>query len=180
MNDENQPKSGTLPIDAAPHRGVTALRSRFSLHPSVFILFLLALGLRLLVWHWHALYPLGGDEREYFEQALTLLRERRYEELQLMRPPLYTGFLAGSIVLFDSFVQRLRLVQAVIGALTVLPVYALTLRLFGNRRVAFAAGLLLALSYTLAAAATELLSETLFLFGLALFCWLVVAAAASV
>src|SRR5262249_3229946 len=29
-----------------------------------FILFLVALGLRLLVWHWHALYNLGGDERE--------------------------------------------------------------------------------------------------------------------
>ncbi len=38
-------------------------------------LVLLALGLRLLVWRWHRLYDLGGDEREYFEQALTLLRD---------------------------------------------------------------------------------------------------------
>ena len=32
------------------------------------LLTLLGLGLRLLVWRWHAAYPLGGDEREYFEQ----------------------------------------------------------------------------------------------------------------
>jgi 4-amino-4-deoxy-L-arabinose transferase-like glycosyltransferase len=172
----NNPRQTSTPAITAPRRGIAVRRSTFSVQRSAFILFLLALALRLLVWHWHALYPLGGDEREYLEQALTLLRERRYEELQLMRPPLYTVFLAASIYVFDSLVQRLRLVQAVIGALTVLPVYALTLRLFGERRIAFAAGLLFALNYTLAAAATELLSETLFLFGLALFFWLVVEA----
>jgi 4-amino-4-deoxy-L-arabinose transferase-like glycosyltransferase len=137
---------------------------------------LAALGLRLLVWHWHELYPLGGDEREYFEQALTLLRERRYDELQLMRPPLYTGFLAACIYLLDSLVQRIRLVQAVISALTVLPVYALTFELFRERRAALVAALLAGLSYTLAANATELLSETLFLFGLATLLWLLLKA----
>jgi Dolichyl-phosphate-mannose-protein mannosyltransferase len=139
------------------------------------VLVLLALGLRLLVWRWHRLYDLGGDEREYFEQALTLLREHRYVELNLMRPPLYTGFLAACIYLFDSLVQRLRLLQEIIGALTVVPAYALTRRLFGDRRVALIAGLLVAANYTLAANATELLTETLFVFGLTTLFWLLVA-----
>jgi 4-amino-4-deoxy-L-arabinose transferase-like glycosyltransferase len=139
---------------------------------SIFLLLLLALGLRLLVWRWHRLYGLGGDEREYFEQALTLLREHRYAELNLMRPPLYTGFLAACIYLFDSLVQRLRLIQEIIGALTVVPAYALTRRLFGDRRIALIAGLLVAANYTLAANATELLTETLFVFGLTTLFWL--------
>ncbi|GAB4192597.1 MAG: hypothetical protein OHK0022_06860 [Roseiflexaceae bacterium] len=140
------------------------------------MLVLLALGLRLLAWHWHEQYALGGDETEYFNQALTLLRERRYVELNLMRPPLYTGFLAACVYLFDSLVQRLRLVQALISTLTLLPVYALALRLFGARRVALLAALLAALCYTLAARATELLSETVFLFGLTTLLWLLLGA----
>jgi 4-amino-4-deoxy-L-arabinose transferase-like glycosyltransferase len=139
----------------------------------------IALGLRLLVWRWHAQYPLGGDEREYFEQALTLLRDHRYVELRLMRPPLYTAFLAACIYLFDSLVQRLRLLQALISALTVVPVYALAGQLFKDRRVALAAALLAAVNYTLAAHATELLTETLFLFGLTTLFWLLLKAAAA-
>ncbi|HJZ48405.1 MAG TPA: glycosyltransferase family 39 protein, partial [Roseiflexaceae bacterium] len=136
-----------------------------------FILFLVALGLRLLIWHWHALYNLGGDEREYFNQALTLLREHAYVELNLMRPPLYTGFLAACIYLFDSLVQRLRLVQEIVSALTLVPIYLLARRLF-DRRVGLLAALLAGLSYTLADHATELLTETLFVFGLATLFWL--------
>ncbi|MDW8233535.1 MAG: glycosyltransferase family 39 protein [Roseiflexaceae bacterium] len=127
----------------------------------------LALVLRLLVWRWHELYPLGGDEQEYLNQALTLLRTRQYVELRLMRPPLYAVFLAACIVAFDLLIQNLRLVQALISALTVALLYVLALRLFGDRRIAIVAGLLTALNYTLAFTATELLTETLFLFGLA-------------
>lgn len=137
---------------------------------------MLALALRLLVWRWHELYPLSGDENEYFNQALTLLRDHRYVELQLMRPPLYTVFLAATMYVFDSLVQRLRLVQEIISALTVLPMYALAAQLFGDRRVALVAALLVALNYTLAAHATELLSETLFVFGLTVFFWLLLCA----
>jgi 4-amino-4-deoxy-L-arabinose transferase-like glycosyltransferase len=153
------------------------LKTQHSILNTEFIVpFTFALVLRVLVWEWQRLYPLGGDEREYLAQALTLLRERRYEELPLMRPPLYTTFLAGSIYLFESLVQRLRLIQALLSALTVIPITAITLRLFGDRRVALVAGLLAALSYTLATAATELLSETLFLCGLACFLWLLLRA----
>jgi 4-amino-4-deoxy-L-arabinose transferase-like glycosyltransferase len=112
--------------------------STFNIQFSMIVL--LALGLRLLAWRWHELYDLGGDEREYFNQALTLLRDQVYVELNLMRPPLYTGFLAACMYVFDSLVQRLRLVQAVISALTVVPIYLLTQQLFGRR-----AGLIAAL-----------------------------------
>jgi hypothetical protein len=132
----------------------------------------LALVLRLLVWRWHELYPLGGDEQEYLNQALTLLRTRQYVELRLMRPPLYAIFLAACIVAFDLLIQNLRLVQAIISALTVIPLYLLTLQVFGNRRVALVAGLLMALNYTLAFTATELLTETLFLFVATIIFWL--------
>lgn len=140
------------------------------------LLVALALALRLLVWRWHEQVALGGDETEYFNAALALLRERRYQELQFMRPPLYTLFLASNMYILDSLVQRLRLVQAIISAATVLPVYALTATLFGVRRVALAAALLCALSYTLAFHATELLAETVFVFGLTVCLWLLAAA----
>ncbi|HEY3231211.1 MAG TPA: glycosyltransferase family 39 protein [Roseiflexaceae bacterium] len=149
---------------------------RFRHYAPLIVLVILALGLRLLVWRWHAPYPLGGDESGYFNQALTLLREHRYDELKLMRPPLYTAFLAVCILLFDSLVQRLRLIQEIISALTVVPIYALTRRLFGDSRIAFVAGLLVAANYTLAANATELLTETLFLFGLTTLFWLLLKA----
>jgi tetratricopeptide (TPR) repeat protein len=145
---------------------------------------LLGLGLRLLVWRWRELQPLGGDEQEYLNAALTLLRERRYTELQFMRPPLYPIFLAASIYAVDSLVQNLRLVQALISAATVPFVYLLTLEAAwgvgrrgpASRRAALLAALLAALSYTLAANAAELLTETLFLFGLTVALWLLLRA----
>jgi hypothetical protein len=149
------------------------MRQRFGQALPVLLLVLVALGLRLLVWDWHRLYQLGGDEREYFEQALTLLRERRYAELNLMRPPMYTAFLAACIYLLrDSVLHELRLVQAIISALTVLPSYALAWQITGKRSVALIAAALVALNYTLAANATELLTETLFVFGLTTVFWL--------
>ncbi len=150
----------------------------------------LALVLRLQVWHWREFYPLGGDEQEYFAQALTLLRERRYTELQFMRPPLYGVFLAGVIYLSDSLVQQLRLVQAILSAVTVIPIWLLTRRLVpyyqptrtprAPRALSVAptiAALLTALNYTLAMRATELLTETLFLFLLSILLWLLVGSA---
>lgn len=147
----------------------------------IVIILLLGLALRLLVWQWREFYPLGGDEQEYLSQALTLLQERRYVELRLMRPPLYGVFLAACIYFVDSLVQNLRLVQAVISTLTIIPVWLLTREIVAyeslriSRRshaVVLLATLLCALSYTLAANATELLTETVFLFGLATFFWL--------
>ncbi len=139
-------------------------------------LLILAIALRLLVWRWHDQYPLGGDEQEYLAQALTFLQQKRYTELRFMRPPLYTGFLIATIYLFDSLIQQIRLVQAIVSACTILPIYGLTRMLFGQR-TALIAAFLTALSYTLAATATELLSETLFLFGLSCCLWLLIRSA---
>jgi tetratricopeptide (TPR) repeat protein len=159
------------------------MRTRWRTLAPLLLALLLALALRLVVWRWYEFYPLGGDEQEYLQQALTLLRERRYTELRLMRPPLYGVFLAGCILLVDSLVQNLRLVQALISTATVIPIWLLTRALLrwydpaaAYGRVAAVAALLCALSYTLAAYATELLTETLFLGGLALCLWLLLRA----
>ncbi|MCX7789131.1 MAG: glycosyltransferase family 39 protein [Chloroflexaceae bacterium] len=145
---------------------------------------LAGLGLRLLVWRWREFQPLGGDEQEYFNAALILLREWRYQELLFMRPPLYPLFLAASIVVVDSLVQNLRLVQALVSTATIPVVYLLSREValaldrppVAARRAGLAAALLAALSYTLAANATELLAETLFLFALTASFWLLVRA----
>jgi len=174
--------SAGWPVDrnAARHRASPGASTWRSHAVDLLALIIVALVLRLLVWHWHQFYPLGGDEQEYLQQALTLLRERRYIELRLMRPPLYAGFLALSILLVDSLVQNLRLVQAVVGTLTVIPIYLLTLHLWRDRRIALVAGLLVALNYTLAATATELLAETVFLLGITTLFWLLQHASAPV
>ncbi|GAB4432794.1 MAG: hypothetical protein OHK0015_20800 [Chloroflexi bacterium OHK40] len=146
---------------------------------------LLGLGLRLLVWHWREFQPLGGDEQEYLSAALTLLQERRYVELLFMRPPLYPLFLAASILVVDSLVQNLRLVQALVSTVTIPMVYLLAREVALGERpgdeehakwAGLLAALLAALSYTLAANAAELLSETLFLFGLTAVLWLLIRA----
>ena len=147
---------------------------------SLIIIIALGLILRLLAWRWHEFYALGGDEREYLEQAITLVRDHQYGELRLMRPPLYPLFLAGCIYLVDSLVQNLRLVQALISAATVPLVYLLTREVTwrsDRRTPALLAALLCALSYTLAANASELLTEALFLFGLTTALWLLLRAA---
>ncbi len=147
------------------------------------IVLLLALAVRLAVWHWHTYYPLGGDEQEYLQQALTLLREHRYQELRLMRPPLYGVFLASCIVAVDSLVQRLRLIQVFLSTATIIPMWLLTKQLVSTwnsaqthrhvlSKAPFISIVLCALSYTLADYATELLTETLFLLGVTTLLWL--------
>ena len=156
-------------------------RRSFNIQHLTFII-IVGLILRLLAWRWREFYPLGGDEREYLDQAVRLLRDHQYVELRLMRPPLYPVFLAACIYLVDSLVQNLRLVQALVGAATVPLVYLLTREVTrhtggDSRGPALLAALLCALSYTLAANATELLTEALFLFGLTAALWLLLRAA---
>ncbi len=144
-------------------------------------LLMLGLGLRLLVWRWHEQYPLGGDEREYFEQALTWLQGKGYRELPLMRPPLYTVFLAIVFQLFDSQVQRVRLVQALVstGMIGLMWLWARAALGVTQSRAALVATGLTAICFTFAANATELLTETLFIAGLTLAFWLIARAAGS-
>jgi 4-amino-4-deoxy-L-arabinose transferase-like glycosyltransferase len=140
---------------------------------------LFALALRLAAWRWHLLYPLGGDEREYFAQALSWLQGQGYRDLPLMRPPLYPVFLATVFQVFDSQVQRVRLVQAIISTAAVYLQWLFVRLVLPDARAqhaALIAAVLLAASWTLAANATELLTETTFGFGLlAVLCLLVAA-----
>jgi len=155
------------------------ISNKISLYCLIFIVsVVLGLGLRLTLWQWHEAYPLGGDEQEYFGQALTLLREHRYVELRLMRPPFYGLFLAGCIILVDSLVQNLRLIQVGISTLTIFPMIFLSREIMQGRKLGksylpLLAGIFCALNYTLAAHATELLTETLFLWGLTWFWYLI-------
>ena len=154
-------------------RGANVLWPRATWERWTLVAILVAgLALRLAVWNWHRLYPLGGDEREYFDQALTWLRGEGYHDLSLMRPPLYPAFLAVIFQLFDSQVQRVRLVQAIIGVVTIylqwLLAHVALARHADRHTIALAGAFLVALNYTLADKATELLTETVFLFGLTL------------
>lgn len=156
----------------------TLLPSSISQRLLLVLVLVVAFGLRLAVWRWHRLYPLGGDEREYFNQALTWLQGKGYHDLPLMRPPLYPAFLAVVFQLFDSQVQRVRLVQAVISTAGVYLQWLLVRLALPERgeRAALIAAVLVACSFTLAANATELLTETTFVFGLLVVLCLLVAA----
>lgn len=135
------------------------------------MLLMLGLGLRLWIWQGHERYPLGGDERAYFQQMLTLLQTRQFVDLDFMRPPFYTLLLAALTLVGDSLVQWLRLAQALIGTLTIIPLAGLAANIAGRRAGLIAAGLA-AFDITLAVRATELLSETLFVAGLVGLFWL--------
>jgi hypothetical protein len=88
-------------------------------------------------------------------------------------------FLAVVFQLFDSQVQRVRLVQALISTGTIGLVWLWTAELVGSYRssITLVAATLAALCYTFAANATELLTETIFVAGLTLAFWLLARAA---
>lgn len=124
---------------------------------------LLALGFRLVIGAWHALYPLSGDEIGFFEQARAFVQGRGYHDVELMRGPLYPLFLAVIFRFFGAEVSAARLVQALLGTATVPLLYLWAGRRYGPRAglVAAAMG---ALFFPLAVQSTFLLTETLFLF----------------
>ncbi len=136
-------------------------------------LLLITLGglwLRWLAWRWNAARPLGGDEREYFEQALAIARGAGYHDLLLMRPPLFSLGLALLAILTDSSITALRLLNALVSTATIPLMYWWTRTLLPQlpRRVPLLAATLTAAWYTLALNATELLTETVTLAGLLL------------
>jgi len=124
---------------------------------------LLALALRLLVLSAHARYPLGGDEAGFFEQARTFVQGRGYQDVELMRGPLYPLFLAVIFRLLGAEVGAARLVQALLSAATVPLLYLWAGRRYGPR-AGLVAATLGALFFPLAVQSTTLLTETLFLF----------------
>ena len=126
------------------------------------------LWLRLLAWHWNALRPLGGDEREYYELALSIARRQGYYDLQFMRPPLFPWAMAVVISLFTSDLHFLRLINALVSTATIPAIYWWTRQILPERRSALLAASGTAVWYSLAFNATELLTEAVTLLGLVL------------
>lgn len=128
---------------------------------------LLALLLRLLALSWHWLYPLSGDEAAFFEQARTFVQGKGYHDLELMRGPLYPLFLAVVFRIFGAEVTAARIAQLLLSVGTV-PLLYLWVRLRHGERAGRIAAVLGALFFPFALQPTLLLTETLFLFLLAL------------
>lgn len=148
------------------HRGEAARRGWWSagwLAGAV----LLALALRLLVLSWHWPYPLSGDEAAFFEQARAFVQGKGYHDLELMRAPLYPLFLAVVFRVFGAEVTAARVAQLLLSAGTV-PLLYLWARLRHGERAGRVAAIVGALFFPFALQPTFLLTETLFLFLLAL------------
>jgi 4-amino-4-deoxy-L-arabinose transferase-like glycosyltransferase len=131
---------------------------------------LLALVPRLWLWVDQGsagmIYP--ADQDEYYRGAIHILLDGSYyDDGQWLRPPLTSIFLAGVFVFVGIDVARALLVQCVLSAATVLLFAELARSLFDSRRAGIAAALLGAGFLPYASMASQLLSETLFIFLIA-------------
>jgi len=147
--------------------------------PYPWILFAAALGARLV-------YILQGyevppqDTPDYDEIALNLLRGEGFVardnwfgfELRSWRPPFYPFFLALVYGAWGYSHQAVKLVQAIIGACTVVLVYDLARRL--RPQAALLAGLLAVVYGPLVAISAEVMTETWFTFLVVLSAWFLV------
>lgn len=141
------------------------------------IILLMALVLRLgIAWWIGASPPQIFDEQSYNEIAGSLATSGRFADqtgrLTSLRPPLHPALLAAVYWVWgEHHYLAARLVQALVGALTVLPLYSLAQGMF-SRRVALLAVALFAVEPSLMGYTGLLLSETLFTFLLVLSCLL--------
>lgn len=136
------------------------------------VLLLLAVvsGFVLRAWVWAdqglpgAIQP-GGDQDEYFRGAIhLLLRHDYYDTGQWLRPPLTSLWFAALFALGGVNIPFALLVQCGLSAATAPVVAALTRRLFASYRAAAVAALFVALYLPFVNYASQLLSETLFIF----------------
>lgn len=116
------------------------------------------------------------DEQSYDEIAGNLATIASFAdksgEPTSLRPPLYPAMLAGVYRVWGNHnYLAARLTQAILGALTVIPLFSLAKRMF-SRRVAIWSTALFALEPSLAGYTGLLLSETLFTLLLVLSCLL--------
>lgn len=128
---------------------------------------LAGLALRLLTVSWHAPYPLSGDEVGFFEQARTFVQGQGFHDLPFMRAPLYPLFLAVIFRLFGAEIAAARVAQALLSTATIPLLYLWAQRRHGPRAGLLAAALGAAL-FSFSVQTAFLLTETLFLFLLAL------------
>jgi 4-amino-4-deoxy-L-arabinose transferase-like glycosyltransferase len=141
------------------------------------IVVLAALALRLLFWldQGRAGVVFSGDADEYYRGAVHLyLDGSYYDEGQWLRPPLTSLFWAACFLLFGPSLPVTMLAQIALSAITALLAGDSARRLFASRRAGVVAAALCALFLPYAAMASQVLSETLFIFSLALSTWLLV------
>ena len=128
-------------------------------------------------------YPVSEqDTADYDEIALNLLAGEGFVsrlnwfgyEMRSWRPPLYPFFLALIYGVYGYSHLAVKVVQALIGAGTVVLIWALARAL--SQRAALWAGGLALLYGPLVAISAEVMSETLFCFCIVLASWLVVVA----
>jgi 4-amino-4-deoxy-L-arabinose transferase-like glycosyltransferase len=131
--------------------------------------FVLLLALVPRLWLWAdqgsagMVYP--GDQDEYYRGAIHILLDGSYyDEGQWLRPPLASIFLAAVFALVGVDVPLALLVQCGLSVLTLLLLAEMARVLFDSRRAGVAAALLGALFLPYASYASQLLSETLFIF----------------
>jgi len=138
----------------------------------LFLVLLLALLLRLLaVWQLGA--PPSSDGLEYHSIAVNLVSGAGYFDQwhsTTARDPAYPVFLAALYALFGTHYRYALLVQAVLQAGMVVPVFFLTRRLSGSREAALLAALLFAV-YPAFEIVTLLYTENLQIILLICFLW---------
>jgi hypothetical protein len=124
---------------------------------------LLAFAVRLWLWWWQArsgAVP-PGDAEEYYRAALHILQGGYHDTGKWLRPPTYPALLALLLPLAGMEVSRALLLQAGVMSVGTLAFFALAAQLFG-RSVGLIAGLIAALFVPLAAFASAMYAEALF------------------
>jgi 4-amino-4-deoxy-L-arabinose transferase-like glycosyltransferase len=132
------------------------------------LLFLLALAVRVAATAVVGFSTLGfGDARAYLFAARTLAQTGRYlerTEPPFFRPPGYPAFLVVSTLGRPDRVALAKVANSIVGSLSVLLLAWLSARIFRRRAVAIATGVVAALHPAFWLMATEIQSESLFLF----------------
>ncbi len=119
--------------------------------------------------------PLKKDAADYDRLALSIMEGKGYRDtsgnLTARRPPLYPVFLACAYKVFGHDHPSARMVQALLGTITVLLIARLSGLLFGNAAACWAAVLaaIYPPAYTYSFGCQALISETLFAFLLVVF-----------
>ncbi|MDZ7261138.1 MAG: glycosyltransferase family 39 protein, partial [candidate division KSB1 bacterium] len=120
-----------------------------------------ALGFRIFLFRYR--YAVGFDEPHYLQLAASALIHDFKDILHPHWSPLYPIFIAGMSLVIKDFELAGRLVSAISGSLVILPVFFLTRKLF-DKTTAYLSAILIALYPPLAFMATDVLTESTYMF----------------
>jgi len=136
----------------------------------LFLIFVLALVIRLGFLIFFSPIPLESSDAPYYnEVALNIISGKgiTYRQETFSIPPAYPLFLAGIFKIFGQSYDAVRIVQAILSALTCVLIYLTAKNLF-NRKVGLIAGLIAVIYPSFILQSTAILTETLFTFLLVL------------